>query len=273
MSPNRSGYGRPASRWGALLPLNRKYELTLVDRRLISERVLRVTLSGFELEGFRYQGGDQRCALLIPWPEEEAWRYMVPMITDPWSAASQWGLAAALTRPLRRSLTVSGYRAEELEIDFDILLHGDTPLSIWAEGAQFGSTVEVIDNGRRYHVSDRTRWQLLIADEAGAPAAVAVAAETPATVPTTLYIPRTVEATGTCAHSDHVTVVSVSSYGERRASGEAFAAAVLADRLPVVPDRVGIAGERSFTHTLVTRLRRAGVPRNAIQAGSYWKRR
>lgn len=252
--------------------VSRKHELTLVERRPIGERTVRVTLGGFGLEGFRYQGGDQRCTLLIPWPEEEAWRYMVPMITDPWSAASQWGFAAALTRPLRRRLTVSGYRADALEIDFDILLHGESPLSTWAEGAPLGSTVGVIDNGRRYHVSADTRWQLLIADEAGAPAALAVAAETPSVVPTTLCVPRTAAATGADRSADHVTVVAVPTHGEHSASGEAFASMVLADRLPLVPDLVGIAGERSFTDTLVRRLRRAGVPRSAIHAGNYWKR-
>ncbi|MBW1639032.1 SIP domain-containing protein [Microbacterium resistens] len=245
--------------------------MTLVERRPIGERSLRVTLGGFGLESFRYQGGDQRCTLLIPWPEEEAWRYMVPMITDPWSAASQWGFAAALTRPLRRHLTVSGYRADALEIDFDILLHGESPLSTWAEDAPLGSSVDVIDNGRRYHVPVGTRWQLLIADEAGAPAALAVAAETPSEVPTTLYVPRTA-ALAANGSADHVTVVSVPTQGEQRASGEKFASTILADRIPLVPDLVGIAGEHSFTHTLVTRLRRAGVPRSAIHAGSYWKR-
>ncbi|WP_217134133.1 siderophore-interacting protein [Leucobacter chinensis] len=272
MSSLRGGEGRHSAPGDTRLLISRKCELTLVERRLVRERVIRVTLAGFGLEGFRYQGGDQRCTLLIPWPEEEAWRYMVPMITDPWSAASQWGFAAALTRPLRRRLTVSGFRADALEIDFDILLHGESPLSAWAEGAALGTTVDVIDNGRRYHVAADTRWQLLIADEAGAPAALAVAAETPSAVPTTLYVPSTVSAAGANGFADHVTVVSVPTRGEQSASGTAFAARVLADRLPRIPDLVGIAGERSFTHTLVRRLRQAGVSRNAIHAGNYWKR-
>jgi len=272
MSSLHSGEGHPTAPWDARLLIGRKHELTLVDRRRIGERVVRVSLGGFGLEGFRYQGGDQRCTLLIPWPEEEAWRYMVPMITDPWSAASQWGFAAALTRPLRRRLTISGYRADALEIDFDIVLHGASPLGTWAEGAPLGTTVDVIDNGRRYHVAAATRWQLLIADEAGAPSALAVAAETPSAVPTTLYIPNTVAATEADGFADHVTVVSVPTHGEQSASGKAFASTVLADRLPLVPDLVGIAGERSFTHTLVRRLRQAGVSRSAIHAGNYWKR-
>lgn len=272
MSSFHSGDRRRTPPWDRCPLLGRRHELTLVERRPIGESAVRVTLGGFGLESFRYQGGDQRCTLLIPWPEEEAWRYMVPMIADPWSAASQWGFAAALTRPLRRRLTVSGYRADALEIDFDILLHGESPLSIWAEDASLGSTVGVIDNGRRYHVPVGTRWQVLIADEAGAPAALAVAAETPSAVPTTLYVPRTVAATEVNGSADHVTVVAVPTQGEQSASGDAFASTILARRLPLVPDLVGIAGERSFTHELVTRLRRAGVPRSAIHAGNYWER-
>ncbi|WP_161499587.1 siderophore-interacting protein [Tsukamurella tyrosinosolvens] len=276
MSSIHSNDARSDLRRDARFVLSRKRELTLVGRRVIADRVLRVTLGGFGLEGFCYQGGDQRCTLLIPWPVEEVRRYMVPnmvpMIADPWSAASQWAFAAALTRPLRRRLTVSGYRAHALEIDFDVLLHGQTPLSTWAEGAPLGSTIEVIDNGRRYHVPVETRWQVLIADEAGAPAALAVAEETPSAVPTTLYIPRAVAVNADRGPGDHVTVVSVATQGGHHASGEAFAATVLAGGLPFVPDLVGIAGERSFTHTLATRLRRAGVSRSAIHAGSYWKR-
>lgn len=272
MSSLRSGDHRRTPPWDVRPLIGRKHELTLVERRPIGERAVRVTLGGFGLERFRYQGGDQRCTLLIPWSEEEAWRYMVPMITDPWSAASQWGFAAGLTRPLRRRLTVSGYRADVLEIDFDILLHGESPLTTWAEDAPLGSTVRVIDNGRRYRVPVGTRWQLLIADEAGTPAALAVAAETPSEVPTTLYVPRTVAATELDRSADHVTVVAVPKQGEQSAAREAFASTILARRLPLVPDLVGIAGERSFTHELVTRLRRAGVPRSAIHAGNYWKR-
>ncbi|MGN7967287.1 MULTISPECIES: siderophore-interacting protein [Microbacterium] len=271
MSSNCRGDGRLAFGWDALFQPRRKHKLTLIERRLITKRVLRVTLGGFGLEGFRYQGGDQRCTLLIPWPEEEAWRYIAPMPTDPWSVATHWGFAAALSRPLRRRLTVSGYRSHALEIDFDILIHGESPLGTWAGGAPLGSVVDVIDNGRRYHVPTQTRWQLLIADEAGASAALAVAAETPPSVPTTLYVPRVEVAAAEQGPGDHVSVISVPMGGEQRASGEEFAASVLAGGLPRVPDLVGIAGERSFAHTLVTRLRRAGVPRGAIHAGSYWK--
>jgi hypothetical protein len=67
MFPTRSRDGR--SQQNTRLLLGRKYELAVVDRRVIAERMLRVTLSGFDLDGFRYQGGDQRCTLLIPWPE------------------------------------------------------------------------------------------------------------------------------------------------------------------------------------------------------------
>lgn len=271
MSSLRNGDGHPIAPRAPRL-ISRKHELTLIERRHIGEGVVRVTVGGFGLEGFRYQGGDQRCTLLIPWPEEEAWRYMVPMITDPWSAASQWGFAAALTRPLRRRLTVSGCRADALEIDFDIVLHGESPLSAWAENSPLGSTVDVIDNGRRYHVAANTRWQLLIADEVGAPAALAVAAETPSAVPTTLYVPRAVAATGADGFADHVTVVSVPTHGEDSASDAALVSSLLADSLSLVPDLVGIAGERSFTHTMVRRLRQAGVSRSAIHAGNYWKR-
>lgn len=271
MSPVPSRNGRPGSRWGLRLPFNRTYELTLVDRRPIAEKMLRVTLSGFNLERFRYQGGDQRCTLLIPWAEDEAWRDMLPASADPWTAASQWGFVAGLTRPLRRQLTVSGYRAEKLEIDFDILLHGDSPLGNWAQHTPLGSAVEVIDNGRRYHVSDETRWQLLIADEAGAPAALAIAAQTPEAVPTTLYIPNTAIVSSAHTPSDHVTVIPMPTQSADRTSGQMFASAVLADRLPVARDQIGIAGEHAFAHTLVTSLHRAGVPRNTIHAGSYWK--
>lgn|GEM_PF-1671747 len=268
----------------------RRYELTLVGRRTVAQNVLRVTLSGFDLEEFRYQGGDHRCTLLIPWPAEEARRFMWPTASDPWTGAAQWGFIAALTRPLRRPLTVSGYRPEQLEIDFDILLHGDSPLTTWARGVRPGTAVRVIDNGRRYRVPDGTRTQILIADEAGAPAALAVAAETPPSVPTALYIPGTVAAAEGRHPGGHVSVVTVPARSGDRTPEKRFAEAVLADaagvltpvgseplvdggRLSTVPDLVGIAGERSFTRQLVCSLRKAGVPRGAIHAGNYWRLR
>lgn len=272
MSLRRSDRIRPASPWPARHFLRRSFELTLVDRRPIGNTAIRLTLSGFALESFRYQGGDQRCTLRVPWPDDEAWRYMVPAIADPWSAALQWSFAAALARPLRRRLTISGFRGEALEIDFDVVLHGESPLGSWAQSTSLGTAVDVVDNGRRYHVPDTARSQLLIADESGAAAALAVAAETPPSVPTTLYVPRTVAETGVRGSGEHVTVIAVPADHRSDEAGHVFAETVLTHRPVLLPDLVGIAGERSFAHTLVRSLRRAGVPRGAIHAGAYWKR-
>lgn len=222
----------------------RRYELTLVGRRTVAQNVLRVTLSGFDLEEFRYQGGDHRCTLLIPWPAEEARRFMWPTASDPWTGAAQWGFIAALTRPLRRPLTVSGYRPEQLEIDFDILLHGDSPLTTWARGVRPGTAVRVIDNGRRYRVPDGTRTQILIADEAGAPAALAVAAETPPSVPTALYIPGTVAAAEGRHPGGHVSVVTVPARSGDRTPEKRFAEAVRGRGRSSHPGRFGAVGRR-----------------------------
>ncbi|GAB3618486.1 siderophore-interacting protein [Okibacterium endophyticum] len=251
----------------------RKLELSVANRHSMADGVMRVTLSGFDLASFPYQGGDQRCTLLIPWADEEAWRYMLPAIADPWTAASQYSVVAALARPLRRRLTVSGFRPAQCEIDFDIVLHGDSPLTTWARHAEIGSRVEMVNEGRKYRVGDYARWQLLIADESGTPAALAIANETPDTVPTTVYLARgaasmpQVESPGS-----HVTVIRVPTPADRRVASDVLCRAVLERPLPMIPDKVGIAGERALAHALSRGLQRAGVPRRVIQAASYWKK-
>ncbi|MEV0044875.1 siderophore-interacting protein [Nocardia rhamnosiphila] len=253
-------------------PGRRSFDLVLLRRTRISANVMRITMGGFELLDFSYRGGDHRCSVFIPCPDEQIRRLMVPAIVDPWTGAAQCAFIAALSRPLRRRLTVRAFRPDLLELDFDIVLHGDSPLSHWTREAAPGTSVRVIDEGRKYYVARDTRWQLLAADEAGTPAALAVAESTPETVPTTVYLGGTsFGGERDAALGPHVTVIQVSRLEGNTRVGRALRTAVLDKATSMIPDKVGIAGERSFAKALCADLHAAGVPRKAIQAGIYWK--
>ncbi|WP_280435480.1 siderophore-interacting protein [Nocardia carnea] len=254
-------------------PGRRCFDLVLMRRTYISPNTVRITLGGFELLDFSYRGGDHRCSVFIPWPDEQARRWVVPAIADPWTGAAQYAFVAALSRPLRRRLTVRAFRPDLLEMDFDVVLHGDSPLSHWTREAALGTSVRVIDEGRKYYVSRDIRWQLLVADEAGAPAALAVAEATPETVPTTVYIEGASFGGEDAAIGPHVTVIRLPRLEGNARAAQAVRAAVLDKATSMIPDKVGIAGERSFAKALCADLHAAGVPRKAIQAGTYWKAR
>lgn len=256
-------------------PARRTYRLVVLRKRHLSAKVARLTVGGLDLLNFTYLGGDHRFSALLPWPEDQARALLEPYAMDPWTAGAHAGFAVGLSRPIRRRLTVSDYRPDLLELDFDIILRGGSPLASWVRTAAHGSPIRLINEGRRYQVHPNTHRQILVADESAVPAALGVARSTPQSVRTTVYIEGAYPAADRRQQlGPHVSVTCVDRAQVEAPVGQAVRAAIAAHwDFAEAPDLVGIAGERSFTKSLTSDLRARGVPDRVIHAGVYGRSR
>ncbi len=73
-----------------------------------------------------------------------------------------------------RAYTIRHFRAETLELDLDILLHGDSPGSVWARTVQPGEQIGFIGPRHDYRGAPNAEWQVLAGDESALPAIAAI---------------------------------------------------------------------------------------------------
>ncbi|MFB6893793.1 siderophore-interacting protein [Kitasatospora sp. NPDC056327] len=87
-----------------------------------------------------------------------------------------------------RAYTVRHLRPAEREVDIDVVLHGNGPLSRWAEVVRPGDAAVLAGpRGRRPSFEDAGH-ALLGADESALPAALTILEELPAHIPATLFV-------------------------------------------------------------------------------------
>jgi NADPH-dependent ferric siderophore reductase len=159
--------------------------LEVIAAHRLSEHFLRLTIGGDDLADFEYQGWDQLFRLFFPRPGQTGLR-MPSAANNGWIA--QLYLMPVTTRPHVRNYTVRAFRAAQRELDVDFVVHGDGPAATWALAAGPGDPVGIFDEGTMYRPRQGAHWQLLVAEESAAPAALAIAEQTPASLPTTLYL-------------------------------------------------------------------------------------
>lgn len=73
-----------------------------------------------------------------------------------------------------RAYTIRHFNPETLELDIDILLHGDSPGSVWARTVQPGDHIGFIGPRHDYRDVPDVQWQLLAGDESALPAIAAI---------------------------------------------------------------------------------------------------
>lgn len=130
----------------------------------LTPHMVRVVLSGEELEGFTTRGPAEHLKVNFPPPGES--KLVLP----------EWGpegpiLLEGQQRPLNRTYTPRRWDVEAGELTVDFLLHGEGPGSTWAEQAQPGQVVAVSNQpGGAYKVDPEADWYLIGGDEAALPA-------------------------------------------------------------------------------------------------------
>jgi NADPH-dependent ferric siderophore reductase len=171
-----------------------------------------------------------------------------------------------------RNFTVRSFDAARAELDVDFFLHGDVGrAAAWALRAEIGD--EVGFAGPRTHwTGNGAAWSLLVADETGLPALLAIL-ET---------LPAGHRATALAEVSDRserqeveiaadVELVWLVRGGRPPGTTTALADAVASFDLPDGPGRVWGGGEAMAMRAVRDEMGARGVPRRSMQAMGYWK--
>lgn len=145
--------------------------LRVLRRTRIAPRMMRITLGGEELAGFRSDAPDDDTKMFFPSdPTSASWR---PEIVE-------GRLVFSSERPPARELTPRRYDPVAGELDYDFVLHGDGPAATWAASAQPGHVAGVGGPRRSRMVTGHVDWYLLAGDETGLPAIARRLEELPA---------------------------------------------------------------------------------------------
>lgn len=161
----------------------------VVNTKRITPNMMRVTLGGDELDRFTPAGYDQWFRLFLPRAGQD-------MLRLPTRTSGLWYAEYLTTpkarRPWVRNYTVRAARPDLKELDVDFVLHagpddapaahdehGSGPGAGFAEAADRGMRVGVLDQGVAYHPRHTHDWTLLVADESGLPAVAGICESLP----------------------------------------------------------------------------------------------
>ena len=226
-------------------------------------RLVALTLAGPELRGMPVPDPAASVRLLVPRPatgqlELPAWTGNEFLYDD-------------RSRPPIRTLTPLRVDPDAGELDIEVVLHGEGPLSSWAEGAAAGGEVAVSGPGRGYAVDPDAASFLLAGDESARPAIAQLLGE----LPRTAEVDVIVEVAG-----DDGRLELPSHPGARvewcelpagAAPGAALVDAVVGRTIPAGA-RIWVAGEAAA----VQRIRKhlfdvVGADRSHAVVRGYWK--
>lgn len=242
-------------------PPFRTAEVVRVERR--SPRMVRVTIAGPELAGLDPGLPAASVRLLLPTDGSE-------LVVPRWNGNEF--LLDDGSRPVIRTLTPLRVEQEPPELDVEIVLHGDGPLSAWAAAAEPGDRVAVSGTGRGYEIDPAARAFVLAGDESALPAISVLLRALPAEAEVTV-LAEVHDLGGRLELPAHPGAsVEWHPLGAGAPPGDALVAAVTEAEL-ASDVRVWAAGEAAA----VQRIRRhlfddRGLGRAQAVVRGYWKR-
>ena len=122
----------------------------------------RVTLAGPELEGLTVEQPAASVRLLLPSAADRE------LVVPSWNGNEF--LLADGRRPVIRTFTPRRLDREALELDLDVVLHGQGAAAEWAEAVEPGDAAAISGPGRGYVVDRDAPAFLLAGDETAIPA-------------------------------------------------------------------------------------------------------
>ncbi|HAX25777.1 MAG TPA: siderophore-interacting protein [Thermomicrobiales bacterium] len=149
--------------------------LQVIRSERIAPNMVRVTLGGDEIAGFRTDAPDDGIRLFFPAdPTDASWRPEVD--------GSKLVFAEG-TRPPNREFTARRYDAEAGEVDFDFVVHEGGSASTWAVNAQPGHYLGCSGPRRSRMIAGQVDGYVLAGDETGLPSIARRLEELPAGIP------------------------------------------------------------------------------------------
>ncbi len=153
----------------------------------LSRSMVRIVLTGPELEGFTSLGFDDHVKMFFPQPGQT--EPTLPVI-----GPNGIEFPEGAPRPLARDYTPRSFDAEKGELAIDFATHHDGPASNWAKGAKVGDKAWIAGPRGSFTVPFTYDWHLLIADDTGLPALARRLEEMPAGTPVVALIEVETEA-------------------------------------------------------------------------------
>jgi NADPH-dependent ferric siderophore reductase len=243
-------------------PRFRRVEVRQVER--LTPRMTRVTFGGPDLRGFAVDDPAASVRLLLPSPGSHE------LVMPTWDGNEF--LLPDGRRPAIRTFTPRRVDTKALEVDLEIVIHGQGVASEWAEAAVPGRPAAISGPGRGYAIDPDARAFLLAGDETAIPAISQLLEVLPGHASVQVHI-EVGRADARLALPDHAGAAL--EWHELRASaapGEALLDAVGSADLHS-DTRVWAAGEAAG----VQRIRRhlfgeRGLSRAQASVRGYWKR-
>lgn len=222
----------------------------------------RVTLAGPGLEGFDPGLPAASVRLLLP---DDSGDLAVPT----WRGNEF--LLGDGSRPVIRTVTPTRFDPARLELDVEIVRHGNARLPGWADTAAVGDQIAVAGTGRGYQIDPAARAFVVAGDESALPAVRTIVPALPQEAEVQVIVEiRDDDARLELPAHPGMTVVWLLARAEAP-PGESLVTAVEGSRID--PDaRVWAAGEAAAVH----RIRRdlfedRAIPRSNAVVRGYWK--
>lgn len=230
----------------------------------LSRRMIRVTVTGSDLEGLLVEDPAASVRLLLPSPGERD-----PVIPK-WNGNEF--LRADGSRPIIRTLTPLRIRPDVLKLDLEIVIHDVGVASRWAQEVAAGEPGALSGSGRGYSIDRSARAFLLAGDETAIPAISELLEALPTETPVRVCIEVT-HPEARLSLPDHPrSTVEWCDLPSDGSPGDALIHCIKdADLDPGI--RVWMAGEAAAMH----RIRRVyfqdrGLARADAVIRGYWKR-
>jgi NADPH-dependent ferric siderophore reductase len=147
----------------------------------LTPHMVRITLTGDHLPGFRSDAADDGIRLYFPPdPTDASW---VPTVEG---SSLVWPDEAG--KLPSREYSGRSYDADANELAIDFVVHGEGPASTWAANAEPGHYLGVSGPRRSRVMAGHVDWYLLVGDESGLPAIARRVEELPAGTPAVAVI-------------------------------------------------------------------------------------
>ena len=229
----------------------------------VSARLVRVALAGPDLEGLTVEHPAASVRLLLPSPGSQA------LVMPSWNGNEF--LLPDGRRPTIRTFTPRRVDPDALELDLEIVLHGDGAASGWAQTCETGDPAAISGPGRGYAIDRDAPAFLLAGDETAIPAISQLLEALPDQTPVDVHI-EVAHPDGRLELPGHPrATVEWCDLPPGASPGDALVAAVRGAGL-APGTRVWVAGEAAG----VQRIRRhlfedRGLSRAQASARGYWK--
>lgn len=243
-----------------------KFRLLRVARiRGMTPHLLRVTLTGDDLEDFTSASFDDHVKVFFPAPGEDR-----PVLPE--AGPNGPVFRDDVPRPVARDFTPRRFDRAARELDLEFALHEAGPATEWALQAQVGQYLGVGGPRGSLVIPTGFDWHLLIGDDTALPAIARRLEELPAGT----RVAAVLEVADPSARIEFDTAADVHTVWRYREDspyrGDALLQAVRDTYLPEGEGYVWAAGEsatmRAVRYHLCTER---GIDKSRIRAAAYWK--